>query len=197
MIALTLASTSASRSAILEGAGVAFETMAPGVDEGEIKDRLLSTGEGPLQIALALAALKAMTASRGRRGLVIGADQTLEIDGELLDKARSLDEARRRLLALRGRAHLLHSAVALAEDGAVVWRAHETARLAVRDFSDEFLAAYLDQEGERILDSVGGYRLEGLGAQLFAAIEGDYFSVLGLPLLPLLAQLRERGAVAS
>jgi septum formation protein len=129
------------------------------------------------------------------QALVIGADQTLELDGELVDKAVDLAEARTRLSSLRGRTHRLHAAVAAAEDGEVVWRRIESPALTARDFSDAFLDRYLARAGEAVLASVGCYFLEGEGAQLFDRIEGDYFAVLGLPLLPVLAMLRDRGAL--
>ena len=193
---VVLASGSASRAAILEGAGVAFETLRAGVDETAIKTELLAAGAAPRHIAEQLAARKSQAASRMRPdSLVIGADQTLELDGELVDKATSLAEARARLAALRGRTHVLHAAVAAAEGGEVVWRSVESPALKARDFSDGFLEAYLARAGEKVLASVGCYFLEGEGAQLFERIEGDYFAVLGLPLLPVLAMLRDRGAL--
>jgi septum formation protein len=136
-----------------------------------------------------------MTVSTAQPGLVIGADQTLEFEGALYDKAASREEARARLLALRGKPHFLHSAVALALDGEILWSETACATLTLRDFSETFLDRYLDVEGDDLLGSVGCYRLEGPGAQLFAAIEGDYFAILGLPLMGLLDQLRQRGAL--
>jgi septum formation protein len=194
---LILASTSTARAAILQGAGVTFEAIVPGVDEGEIKARLVGEGHGPLVVARTLAARKAVVVSQRYNALVAGADQTLECEGALIDKAASAEEARQSLLRLRGRGHFLHCAVALAEAGEVVWSAHETAQMFMRDFSEAFLADYLAREGERLLTTVGGYRLEGEGAQLFERIEGDYFAILGLPLLPLLGALRARGALAT
>lgn len=196
MTALTLASRSAARAAILRGAGVDFEVADSGVDEDAVKAALLEMGATPLLVATELAAAKAMRASKDRRGLVIGADQTLEMDGVLHDKATSFQEAWWRLTALRGRAHALHAAVALARDGDVVWRLTDTARLTMRAFSDDFLRAYLERAGAAILDSVGCYQMEGEGAQLFEAVEGDYFSILGLPLVPLLGALRSQDALA-
>ena len=193
---VVLASASASRAAILKGAGVAFETLATGVDERAIKSELLAAGAGPRVIAEQLAAEKSRQASRRRpEALVIGADQTLELDGELVDKAVNLAEGRLRLTALRGRTHRLHAAVAAAEGGEIVWRQTESPALTARDFSDAFLDQYLARAGDAVLASVGCYFLEGEGAQLFERIEGDYFAVLGLPLLPVLAMLRERGAL--
>jgi septum formation protein len=188
--AVILASKSAARRAVLTGAGVPFEPMVAGVDEDAVKTSLLAEGATAKEIAEALAELKAIRISRGRSELVIGADQTLEFEGRLYDKAESLDEARGRLQALRGRPHQLHSAVVVAKEGAPIWREVVSATLTMRDFSDGFLDDYLAREGEAALGSVGCYRLEDLGAQLFSKIEGDYFAILGLPLLGLLELLR-------
>lgn len=197
MTPVVLASRSVSRAAILRAAGVAFEAADSGVDEDEAKGALLAGGADPRAVAERLAELKAAKASAGRGGLVIGADQTLELDGELYDKARDCAEARRRLIALRGRSHRLHSAAAVAENGRIVWRATESASLAMRPLTDAFIDAYLARGGAALLGSVGCYPLEGEGAQLFDRIEGDYFAILGLPLLPLLGFLRLKGALAS
>ncbi len=195
MIAVTLASRSAARAAILRAAGIAFQTVSPDVDEAVAKRGLRAEGATPRAVAETLARMKAIAVSRDRAGLVIGADQTLELDGELHDKAASLEEARRRLTLLRGKTHALHAAVAVARGGVAIWDHAETARLTMRAFSDRFLDRYLARAGEAILTSVGGYQLEGEGAQLFEAIEGDYFAILGLPLLPLLETLRREGAL--
>ena len=195
MTPLILASSSAIRAAMLAGAGVVFETISPGVDEEAVKAAMLAASLGPRDIGIHLAEAKALAVSTRRAGLVIGADQTLDLDGCLHDKPTTLYEARERLGNLRGRDHRLHSAVILARDGDVVWRDCASATLTMRDFSDAFLDAYIDREGEAILSSVGAYRLEGVGAQLFAAIEGDYFTILGLPLLSLLEALRREGVL--
>jgi septum formation protein len=192
---VTLASKSPIRAAVLQGAGVNFEVVAPGIDEASVKADLLTRGGTPRSVADALASMKAVAVSMGRPGLVIGADQTLDLEGSLYDKASSLEEARERLILLRGRTHALHAAVALARDGETIWRHTETARLTVRSFSDDFLTGYMARAGESILGSVGGYQLEGDGAQLFDRIDGDYFAILGLPLLALLAVLRREGAL--
>ena len=197
MTPVFLASTSASRSTLLRNAGVAFESVSPGVDEDAAKAALLGEGAGPRDIADALAELKAIRVSGRRPGLVIGADQTLDLDGELIDKAGSLDEARDRLIRLRGRRHRLHSAVVVARDGSPIWREVQTASLEVRDFSDDFLDSYLARLGPAVLSSVGCYHLEGEGVQLFHRIEGDYFAILGLPLNGLLDLLRRHGALAA
>lgn len=198
MTAVVLASTSATRASILRRAGLDFQVVASGVEENEVKSRLMGEAQQPATVARALAALKAAAVSKGRRSdLVIGADQTLECDGALMDKAASVSEARAHLRLLRGRGHRLHSAVALAQAGRVIWETIETASLFMRPFSDVFLDRYLAREGKRILGSVGCYRLEGRGAQLFDTIEGDYFAILGLPLLPLLAALWTRSVLAT
>lgn len=193
MTGLILASKSVTRRAVLDGAGVTYEAVGSGVDEDVAKAALLAKGAGPKAIAQALAEQKALAVAAGRPGLVIGADQTLEFAGALHDKVETVAEARERLKALRARPHQLHSAVAVAEGGAVIWRETESATLTMRDFSDDFLEDYLAAEGEAALGSVGCYRLEGLGVQLFERIEGDYFTILGLPLMGLLDLLRRRG----
>lgn len=194
---LTLATTSPARIALLRGAGLAFDAVGSGVDEEPIKRDLLKGGATPAAVAEALAAEKALAVSRLRPGPVIGADQTLDLDGRLYDKAATLAEARERLTVLRDRTHRLHSAVAMAEAGEVVWRTLDSAALTARAFSDAFLDDYLARNGDALLGSVGCYMLEGEGVQLFERIEGDYFTILGLPLLPLLAWLRERGIVVA
>jgi septum formation protein len=192
---LILASKSVTRRAVLDGAGVTYEAVGSGVDEDAVKAELLAKGAGPREIAGALAEKKALAVSAGRSGLVIGADQTLEFDGQLYDKAETVEEARERLQALRGQPHQLHSAVAVAQGGAIVWRETQSATLTMRDFSNVFLESYLAAEGEAALRSVGCYRLEGLGVQLFSRIDGDYFAILGLPMLGLLELLRRRGVL--
>ena len=189
MTEVILASTSASRQALLQGAGVAFTARAAGVDEAAAKAALLGEGLGPRDVAEALAELKAIRV-RGGEALVIGADQTLDLDGELIDKAENLVEARERLLRLRGRPHKLHAAVVVAHGGQPIWRDLQTATLWMRPFSDAFLDDYLAREGEDVLSSVGCYRLEDIGVHLFSRIEGDYFTILGLPMLGLLDLLR-------
>jgi len=196
-MSIILASQSAARRAVLTGAGVAHEAVVAGVDEDAAKAVLLTEGAGPRAVADALAEQKAIAVSATRAGIVIGADQTLDLDGELYDKAVDLAAARARLKLLRGRTHKLHSAVVVAQDGATIWREVVSASLTMRDFSDAFLEAYLAEEGPHALGSVGCYRLEGPGAQLFSKIEGDYFAILGLPLMGLMELLRRHGELAQ
>ncbi|MGE0596307.1 MAG: Maf family nucleotide pyrophosphatase [Hyphomonadaceae bacterium] len=193
MSLLILASTSAARQRILRDAGLTFEAIAPALDEEAAKVRMREEGMALREQAAALAALKALSISETRKGLVIGADQMLALEEEVFDKPRDAAEARAHLVRLRGRTHELITALVAARDGVVIWRHTDAPRLKMRNFSDTFLDLYLRQAGDDVLRSVGGYQLEGLGAQLFERVEGDYFSVLGLPLLPLLAFLRAQG----
>lgn len=194
---IILASKSAARAAVLTGAGVPFETAVAGVDEDAVKQAMLAEGASARDVADALAELKAIRISQKRPGFVIGSDQTLEFEGKLYDKAVDLTEARTRLQAMRGKPHKLHSAVVVAKDGAPIWREIVSATLTMRDFSDTFLDDYLAAEGEAALGSVGVYRLEGLGSQLFSKIEGDYFAILGLPLMGLMDLMRRHGVLQA
>jgi septum formation protein len=178
---------------MLEQAGVSFEVDPPRVDEDAVKHGLRAEGLAPRDMADALAQVKALSVSNRRPEFVLGGDQMLDIDGQVLDKPKDMDEARAHLKLLRGREHKLVTAAVIARAGAPVWRHVEVPRLRMRAFSDAFLEQYLVEAGAGILSSVGAYQLEGLGAQLFERVEGDYFSVLGLPLLPLMAFLREHG----
>jgi septum formation protein len=171
--------------------------MAPLVDEEAAKAGLRAEGLSPRDQADALAEMKALRVSQKHAGLVIGADQMLACEGQVFDKAGSIDEARERLRFFRGRTHELLTAAVIARDGEVIWRVVRTPRLTMRTFSDAFLENYLATEGPSALGSVGCYRLEGPGVQLFSAIEGDYFSILGLPLLDIMATLRLHGAVGA
>ena len=192
-----LASQSASRAAMLRAAGVTFETRSSGVDEDALKAEWLKDRATPLRIAERLAACKALAVSRAEPGLVIGGDSTVEFEGRQFDKAKDREEARTRLIELRGRPHALHSAVALAKDGAVVWRQASTAVLHVRPFTEAWLDDYLDRAGDAVTGSVGAYHIEGLGVQLFERVEGDWFTILGMPLLGLLEALRREGALPA
>jgi septum formation protein len=197
MTRIVLASTSHARSRLLRDAGVDFDVRAPGVDEAAVKRGLIDQGATPREIADALAQAKAVKISLRTDGLVLGCDQTLDLDGRLFDKPANLTEARDHLLALRGSTHRLHSAVVAAAGGSPVWREVSTATLVMRAFTDDFLEAYLATEGESLLACAGAYRLEGRGVQLFDQVQGDYFAILGLPMTPLLAFLRMAGCIAS
>lgn len=192
---LILASQSSSRRAMLDAAGVPFTAMAAGVDEESMKTGLRAEGVSPRNLADALAELKATKLSRRHpTDLVLGCDSTVAFDdGTMIDKAESREDQRELLLRLSGRRHKLYSAAVICEGGAPVWRHVDTATLHVRTLSDAFIDAYLDAEWPEIGHCVGGYRIEGRGAQLFARIEGSQFTILGLPLLPLLDYLRTRG----
>ncbi|QDL91304.1 septum formation protein Maf [Paroceanicella profunda] len=193
-----LASRSAARVQMLRDAGVPFEAVGASVDEDMMKAALAAEALSPRDIADALAEAKALKISRRHpEALVIGADQVLDLDGRLFDKPDTVATARAHLLALRGKTHVLHSAAVIARGGAPVWRHVGRARLSVRPFSDAFLDDYLDIEGEAVLGCVGAYRLEGPGVQLFSRVEGDHFTVLGLPLLETLDYLRTTGALLS
>ena len=191
---LILASGSAARARLLAEAGVAVEAVRPGVDEDAVKGALRAEGAPPRDVADTLAEMKAAKVCGRRPGcLVLGADQVLAVEGDMLDKPRDLAEAAAHLRRLRGRGHELLSAAVICEDGRPVWRHVGRARLVVRPFSEGFLAAYLAEHGPSLLETVGAYRIEHGGSQLFTRVEGDYFSVLGLPLLELLGYLRVRG----
>jgi septum formation protein len=193
---LILASGSSARAAMLRNAGVDFTVEVAGVDEDAIK--VAMAGAAPEALAVELACAKALAVSRHRpEAWVLGADQTLSFDGGLISKAKSPEEARERLGRMRGRTHHLHSGAALARDGQIMWSGSDTAGMVMRDFSEAFLEAYVAAEDDAIRSCVGSYKLEGLGAQLFQAVEGDYFTVLGLPLWPVLAELRRAGVIPS
>jgi septum formation protein len=196
---LILASQSASRRAMLTAAGVSFEPMAAGVDEESLKAGLVSQRLRARDLADALAEMKATKLSRRHpTRLVLGCDSVVEAaDGALVDKAATRDEAAAQLRRLRGTTHRLASAAVICLGGAAIWRHVDIAKLTMRDFSDAFLESYLDTEWPAIGGCVGGYMLEGRGAQLFARIEGSHFTILGLPLLSLLDYLRIRGEMET
>jgi septum formation protein len=192
MSALILASSSPVRARLLRDAGVSFEVSPAEVDEREVKASLLADKRDANAIADVLAELKAAWVSSAHpQALVLGCDQILVFEGRLIDKSADLAEARGLLQELRGKPHNLLTACVLAKAGAPVWRRLDRCTLWMRSFSDAFLDEYLQAEGDRVLASVGCYHLEGRGAQLFERVEGDYFSVLGLALIPLLGALRE------
>jgi septum formation protein len=192
---LILASSSKIRARLLEAAGLAFIVEAPGLDESAMRQAI--SGELDAEdVAEVLARAKAEGVSDVARGaFVIGADQVLVLDGQILAKPDSMAAARSQLLELSGKSHALHTAVALANGGETLWSHTETSRLRMRELRPEFIGRYLAAAGEEVLSSVGAYQIEQIGIELFQSIEGDYFSVLGLPLLPLLDALRREGAI--
>lgn len=195
---IILASQSEIRQNLLRNAGVPFDVIVPRLDEDAIKQALLSEGAKPRDVADALAEGKAVKVSaKHPEALVIGSDQVLDFDGTLLSKPRDIDDARAQLLGLRGKRHSLLSAAVLCHQGRPVWRHVGQVRLTMREFSDAFLDAYLPRNWDSIRWSVGGYKLEEEGVRLFSRIEGDYFNVLGLPLMEILAYLSASGDLDS
>lgn len=194
-LAVTLASGSASRRALLAAAGVRAEAVPPNVDEESYRTAMRADGVPVRDQAMQLAEMKALRVSQSRPGLVIGGDQMLALGEQAFDKPRDLAEARDHLIRLSGKSHTLETAIVVCEDGRSVWRHLARPKLTMRPLSPEFIDSYVDQCSGELLTTVGAYQLEGLGAQLFARIEGDYFSILGLPLLPLLDYLRTRGVL--
>jgi len=194
-MALILASQSAGRRALLTQAGIPHQAIAASCDEEVEKAKLKAAGVDARALALGLAEAKARSVSLERPGdFILGCDQTLALDnGVMFDKAPSLAALAQQLATLSGRTHSLFAAMAVVRDGAVSWTHVEEARLTMRPLSPEFIADYLHQEGENLLSGVGGYRIEGRGIQLFEQVEGNHFTIIGLPLLPLLAFLREAG----
>jgi septum formation protein len=195
---IILASTSSIRRQILQNAGVSFEVLALPVDEQSIKASMNQAGASVIDTAIELAYLKARRVSSKEPALlVLGADQMLEVEGKWLDKPANLAEARDQLQFLRHKTHRLISATVVVRGNVRLWHNVSTAQLTMRDFSDQFLDDYLQKSGDDVLSSVGAYKLENLGIQLFSQIEGDYFTILGLPLLPLLDFLRNHQEVKS
>jgi len=195
---IVLASASKVRRKLLEAAGLDIRVDPAAVDEAAVKDSYADEGAGPGDIAEALAELKAMRISPRHPGLItLGADQILDCEGQRFDKPEGIEGARAQLKALSGRRHRLISSVVALRDGQRLWHHTGEAQLTMRKFSDGFLESYLAAAGPAVLESVGAYQLEGRGAQLFTRIEGDYFTILGLPLLPLLDFLRLQGELAT
>ena len=193
---LILASRSAARIALLEGAGLTFRTLPADLDEDALRREMTQTE--PDDVAMQLAQAKARHVSAANPdALVIGADQVLSFDGEILAKPADRQAAALQLARLGTNTHSLHSACVCAMSGNILWRCVDSAHLTMRPLSPQFIACYLDSAGDQVLASVGAYQLEGLGAHLFAAIAGDYFTILGLPLLPLLAFMRQHGVIAD
>ncbi len=195
MTRLILASGSAIRRQILEAAGVPFTVQTSGVDESELKAGW--SGRSPSDLAVLLAEAKAKAVPAPEDTLVLGADQILGLDGNMYDKAQTASEARKRLQDLRGKTHILHSGLAAIRKGKTIWTHTQDSYLSVRDFSDRFLDQYMEIAGDELTASVGAYALEGPGAQLFDKIEGDYYAILGLPLLPVLELMRREGVIPA
>ncbi len=195
---IVLASASEARAAMLRDAGVVVEIAPAHVDEEMIKQSFRAEGISPRDLADALAEAKARRVGASHPdALVIGADQVLVTEGDTFDKPKDRAEARAQLLHLRGGSHELLSAAVVIVGGVPVWRHIGVARLTMRPFTEGFLDVYLDAEGDAVLSTVGGYRIEGRGAQLFSRISGDYFSILGMPLLELLGYLRARNLLVE
>lgn len=193
---IILASGSPFRKALLEHAGVPFEAIPAEIDERAVEAPLEGSGASPDEVALVLAEAKALEVSERHPGaLVIGSDQTLSLDDAVLHKPTDMEAARRHLLSLSGKTHSLNSAIVIARSGETLWRHVEIARLTMRALEPAFIGRYLARVGAKALSSVGAYQIEGEGIQLFEKIEGDYFTIVGLPLLPLLTELRARGAI--
>lgn len=196
MTSLILASQSPFRRMLMENAGLAFRAEAAEIDERAVEAALAARNPTPQEIAEALAIEKARdVAGRNSDALVIGSDQTLSLEGRVFHKPADMAEAKSHLLAMSGRTHSLNCGIALVRNGETLWSHVSIAHLTVRPLSDAFVDCHLERVGTRILASVGAYQLEGEGVQLFERIDGDYFTILGLPLLPLLAKLRDLGAI--
>ena len=193
---IILASGSPFRKAMLDQAGIAVEAAPAGIDERAVELALEGTGSTAQDVALVLAEAKALRVCEERPGaLVLGCDQTLSLDGEQLHKPADMEAARRRLLALSGKTHQLYSAAVLARDGQVLWRDVDSASMTMRTLEPAFVGRHLARVGDKALASVGSYQIEGEGIQLFDSIEGDHFTIIGLPLLAVLKALRDLGAI--
>lgn len=191
MANIILASKSTFRASLLKNAGIKFGQVAAEIDERSIEQPLIDAGNAPTDIAEMLAVAKASHVSESHIDhYIIGSDQILELEGEMLHKPKDMEAARRRLLELSGKTHSLHSAVAIVRNEEILWSTVETADIAFRDLSPEFVGRHLADAGDTILQSVGAYQIEGVGVQLFKELEGDFFTIMGLPLITLLDQLR-------
>lgn len=194
---IILASGSLIRRQILKDAGINFKVITRPVDENAIKVSMLAENSHLRDIPDALAEAKSVRVSSQVAGLVIGADQIMVMGGRLFDKPKDMAEVKTRLMNMRGQTHYLIGAVVISENGSPVWRHLAKTKLTMRDFTESFLDDYLKAEGDTLLESVGAYRFEGRGSQLFSNVEGDFFSILGLSLLPVMDYLRQRGAILS
>lgn len=193
---IILASKSPFRAMLLKNAGVEFTSQSANIDERSVEAPLYKSGATPEDVALVLAEAKALDVSeRNASALVIGSDQTLSLGDEVLHKPEDMENARRQLLKLSGQTHHLNSAVVLVRDGQTLWRHVSVARMTLRDLDPGFIGRHLARVGKVALQSVGAYQFEGEGVQLFDKVDGDYFTIVGLPLLPLLAELRREGAI--
>lgn len=197
-MSIILASKSSYRAQLMTNAGISFQVKTARIDEREVETPLLESGLSASDIAEVLAIAKATDVSqRNSSAYIIGSDQTLSLDGELLHKPANMDEAGRRLLALSGRSHELNSAVTLVKNSEILWTHTEISIVQFRNLDPGFIGRHLSLVGEKALTSVGAYQIEGLGIQLFEKVEGDFFSIMGLPILPLLSELRSRNLVDS
>lgn len=195
-MSIILASKSPFRATLLKNAGIEFSARSAEIDERAVEAPLYDSGATPEDVALVLAEAKALDVSeKNPEGLVIGSDQTLSLGDEVLHKPEDMEAARRQLLRLSGQTHHLNSAVVLARNGQTLWRHVSVARMTLRKLDPGFIGRHLARVGPIALQSVGAYQYEGEGVQLFEKVEGDYFTIVGLPLLPLLAELRREGAI--
>ncbi|MFS8122902.1 Maf-like protein [Rhizobium sp. BR 250] len=193
---LILASSSASRQMLMRNAGLTFSAIPADIDERALDEQLEREGASPEEVALELARAKALAVSALHpQALVLGCDQTMALGSRVYHKPKTMAEAEAHLLSLSGKAHRLNSAAVLVRKGEVVWKTISSAELLVRSLTPEFVSRHLQRVGEKALSSVGAYQLEGEGIQLFTSIEGDYFTILGLPLLPLLTKLRDMDVI--
>jgi len=193
---LILASSSASRQMLMRNAGLTFSAIPADIDERALDEQLERDGASPEEVALELARAKALAVGALHpEALVLGCDQTMALGARVYHKPKTMVEAEAHLLSLSGKVHRLSSAAVLVRHGEVVWQTISSAELAVRTLSEEFVSRHLQRVGEKALSSVGAYQLEGEGIQLFTSIDGDYFTILGLPLLPLLSKLRDMDVI--